>query len=93
MIKRWIRTFAYWLLRKVGTDLVPIPEDVRDALPLAGGLVHYYEQKYDGNQSGEFKRNTAYGQMRKKYPQMAHHDVGLAIELAIQLQRSKDATH
>ena len=37
--------------------------------------------------SGEYKRSTVYGKLRKAYPEWPHHELGFAIEVAVRERR------
>ena len=37
--------------------------------------------------SGEYKRSTVYGKLRKAYPEWPHHELGFAIEVAVREHR------
>ena len=88
MIKRWLVSFAYWLLRICG-ETAPTP--IWQAWPLlpsdlvirAAWLVEQQARESTEMDSGEVRRHRVYARLVKDFPQTPRRYLALAIEQAV----------
>lgn len=94
MIHRWLVVLGLWLARRGGwvapfSVVLPAPPLVAEALLVSARRL-YSEIERQAFHNGEQKRHAALRAMLNLHPEAKERDLGLAIELAVHEQSSRE---
>lgn len=95
MLKEWLVQFAHWILEKYEPkepatsdpyEVFFVPEQVKALLAPARSLVRKMEQTNKSASIG-YKREHTYNQLAGLHPHLSGWDCGMALELAVYIER------
>ena len=82
-MRNLITKFAFWLLVKVGAQVLVIPPSANIAFERAKELVRLTNELSDPATGGEFKHAVVLGQLVKDFPMVRTRDLNTIIEVAV----------
>ena len=82
MMKQFILNILFWLIGKLGAEVLTLPAFMRALVADAEVVVTEVEQM-PGLLSGEYRFSVALGKLWKRHPEASKRDCALAIEIAI----------
>ena len=81
-MKQFILNILFWLMKKLGAEVMTLSDSIRLLIPEAEAVVVEVEQM-PGLLSGEYRFSVALGKLWKRHPEASKRDCALAIEIAI----------
>ncbi len=82
-MRNLLAKFAFWLLVKVGAQVLVIPPSAGVAVERTRKLIKAANELSDPNVSGEFKHSVVLGQLVKDFPKVRKRDLNTVIELVV----------
>lgn len=81
-MKQFILNILFWLINKLGADVLTLPNSMQALVVDAESVVTEVEQMR-GLLSGEYRFSVALGKLWKRHPESTKRECALAIEIAI----------
>lgn len=81
-MKQFILNILFWLIKKLGAEILSLPDSIQSLVVDAETVVTEVEQM-PGLLSGEYRFSVALGKLWKRHPEATKRECALAIEIAI----------